>query len=168
MIDSLECSNFDQSDSQLLMDEINHLIEEGKSKARELNVTLKTIEHITNRLQDQYAKAQVDVNDTFNYYVRELEESKKGTLKELDDIYNSRLGSLKSLTNKVIDGVDQVKQLASFMERFKSTSISTNDLVVFKSLIETPLTSIRNIDPDIKIPKAELEFVSNRGAIQVR
>ncbi|XP_074601481.1 tripartite motif-containing protein brain tumor [Brevipalpus obovatus] len=168
MIRSPECSAFDQTDSQLLMDDINHLIEEGKTKANELNVTLKTIEHITSRLQHQYTKAQEDVTNTFHYYVGELDTIKNETLKELDEIYNLRLKSLNHLTSKVVDGVDKVKQLAIFVERFKKFSSSTDasELHLFKNLIEAPLTSIRNFDPDISIPRAELEFVSNHQGIQ--
>lgn len=151
------------------MDDINHLIEEGKTKANELNVTLKTIEHITNRLQHQYTKAQEDVTNTFHYYVGELDTIKNETLKELDEIYNLRLKSLNHLTSKTVDRVEKVKQLAIFVERFKKFSSSTDasELLLFKNLIETPLTSIRDFDPDISIPRAELEFVSNHQAVQV-
>ena len=151
------------------MDQINNLIEEGKAKANELNVTLKTIEHITDRLHHQYTKAQNDVNDTFNFYVNQLDEVKTDTLKELDDIYNAKLVNLNHLYSKVIEGVDKVKQIAMFVDRFKkfSSSHDTCELLLFKQLIEAPLVQIRNFEPDINIPKAELEFVSNYQAIQV-
>ncbi|XP_015790863.1 brain tumor protein isoform X1 [Tetranychus urticae] len=159
-------SHFKQSIDE--MDQINNLIEEGKAKANELNVTLKTIEHITDRLHHQYTKAQNDVNDTFNFYVNQLDECKSETLKELDDIYNSKLVNLNHLYSKVIEGVDKVKQIAMFVDRFKkfSSSHDTCELLLFKQLIEAPLLQIRNFEPDINIPKAELEFVSNYQAIQ--
>jgi len=148
------------------MDQISHIIEEGKAKANELNVTLKTLEHMSSRLQSQYTKAQNDVTYTFNYYLNQLEEAKSETIKELDVVYNSHAVTLSHLNSKVHDGVDRVKQIALFVDRFKKFSSST-ELIFFKQLIEARLRQIRNFDPELNIPKTDLEFISNYQAIQV-
>ncbi|RWS29605.1 B-box type zinc finger protein ncl-1-like protein [Leptotrombidium deliense] len=148
-----------------LVEQMTHLVDDGKAKITEFNVTLKTIEHITSRLHLQHTKAQTEVADTFNFYVSQIEELKTETLKELDDIYNSRLVSLSLLNAKVQDAIDKVTQISLFLDRFRKFSSST-ELLFFKQIIEAKMRQIRNFDPEMNIPKADLEFISNYQAIQ--
>lgn len=147
---------------------MTRLIDESKVKAGELNVTLKTLEHATARLQHQYSKSQTEIADTFQFYMSLLDEVKAEANKELDDIYNTRMSNMTMLNAKLHEAIDRVEQLALFMDRYRKFS-SPTELVFFKQLIESKLR-VLNVDP-IDVTKAtataDLEFISNFQAIRV-
>ncbi|KAI1286837.1 B-box type zinc finger protein ncl-1 [Halotydeus destructor] len=148
-----------------LIDQMSRLIDEGKVKAAEMNVTLKDIEHTTARLQHQYNKSQTEIADTFQFYVSLLEEMKAESLKELDDQYNTRLVTLTLLNSKVHDAIERMSQIAMFSERYRKCS-SPTELLFFKQLIEGKLRMLLNFDPEMSKPNADLEFVSNFQGIR--
>lgn len=72
---------------------------------------MKSLEHSTNRCQHQYQKAQAEISDTFQFYVSLLDEVKAETLKELDDIYNSKMVSLQLMSSKTGDAIEKMSEL---------------------------------------------------------
>ena len=148
------------------VEQMTRLIEEGKAKASELNVTLKTIEHTTARLQHQYNKSQAEINDTFQFYVSLLEEVKSETLKELDESYNAKLVSLTLLNSKIREAIERVANIALFKDRYQKFS-SPNEHMFFKQLIESKMRTLLNFDPEVDKLNADLEFISNFQAIRV-
>lgn len=146
---------------------MEQLIEEGKNKSQELNVTLKSLEHATNRIQVQYSKAQNEISDTYQFYMSLLEDTKSETQKELDDIYNSKLVSLTLLNSKVHDAIDKMAQLDLFTDRFRRFS-SPTELLFFKHLIESRLRALASYDSELNEPNSiDMEFVSNFQTIRV-
>lgn len=149
------------------VEQIEQLIEEGKNKSQELNVTLKSLEHATNRIQVQYSKAQNEIADTYQFYLSLLEDTKAETQKELDDIYNSKLVSLTLLNSKVHDAIDKMAQLDLFTDRLRRVQ-SPTELAFFKHLIESRLRALASFDTELNEPNSiDIEFVSNFQTIRV-
>lgn len=149
-------------------------MDEGKGKVSELNGTLKSLEHTTNRLRGQYTKAQQDINDTFDFCLSLLEELKKDAMKDLDDQYSNKLVSLTLLNTRIHDAIDKMNQTEHLTERFNrnysnsSSSPSTNELLNMKESIESRLRLLVSIDGDVaKSIGSDLDFVSNYQSIRV-
>lgn len=142
------------------------MVDEGRVKMSELNHTLKTLDQVTNRLQMQHQKAQQEIGEAYQFYLSMLEETKMEFLKELDDIFNSRMVSLTLLTSKVEEAVRKTQQISLFMDRTRKFA-SAAEMIQYKSVIDSKLQAILNFNPDANIPSHELEFVSNYQAIQV-
>lgn len=142
------------------------MVDEGRVKMAELNHTLKTLDQVTNRLQMQHQKGQQEIAEAYQFYLSMLEETKMEFLKELDDIFNSRMVSLTLLTSKVEEAVRKTQQISLFMDRTRKFA-SAAEMVQYKSVIDSKLQAILNFNPDANIPSHELEFVSNYQAIQV-
>lgn len=148
------------------MDQLYGWLNEGrKNKCGELNVTLKTIEHCSSKLQVHYNKTQNDIQETFLFYVQQLEQQRALQLKELEDSYNTKLLTLSLLNSKIHDSIDKMNQLNAFLERF-SKSNCHNELMYFKPLLEARLKQIRHFEPELNLPKVDLEFICNYQAIQ--
>lgn len=155
------------SDTLILkVEQLNRMVDDGRLKMSELNVTLKTLDHVTSRLQLQHSKAMNEISEAFQFYLSMLEETKQEFLKELDDIFNSRMVSLTLLTSKVEEAVRKTQQIALFMDRVRKFTSAT-EMLQFKHVIDTKLQAILNFNPEVNIPSHELEFVSNYQAIQV-
>ena len=153
--------------SSLLNDEqLTRMIEDGRAKLNDFTGTLKTLENVTNRLQLTHTKAQSEINEAYQFYVSILEETKHEFLKELDDIFNSRMVSLTLLSSKVEEAIRKTQQIL-FMDRPRKFT-SSIEMLQYKQEIDSKLQAILNFNPDINIPSQELEFVSNYQAIQVR
>jgi len=142
------------------------MVDEGRVKMSELNHTLKTLDQVTNRLQMQHQKAQQEIAEAYQFYLSMLEETKMEFLKELDDIFNSRMVSLTLLTSKVEEAVRKTEQISLFVDQTRKFA-SAAEMVQYKSVIDSKLQAILNFNPDANIPSHELEFVSNYQAIQV-
>jgi tripartite motif-containing protein 2/3 len=148
------------------VEQLTRMVDEGRVKMGELSHTLKTLDQVTNRLQMQHQKAQQEIGEAYQFYLSMLEETKMEFLKELDDIFNSRMVSLTLLTSKVEEAVRKTQQISLFMDRTRKFA-SAAEMSEYKSVIDSKLQAILNFNPDANIPSHELEFVSNYQAIQV-
>lgn len=145
---------------------ITNLIEDSKSKTNDLRNALKTVEHFSSRLQMQYHKAQNEINETFQFYRSMLEERKQETMKELDNIYNTKMVSLSVLTEKVQENIDKIHEMCDFVDRIIKFSSNT-EILMFKQLLDTKFQTILAFNPEVNLQNVDLEFVSNYQAIQV-
>jgi hypothetical protein len=150
----------------LATEQLTRMADEGRVKMGELAHTLKTLDGVTSRLQAQHQKAQQEITEAYQFYLSTLEETKGEFLKELDDIFNSRMVSLTLLTSKVEEAVQKTQQISLFVDRTRQFATSS-ELSQYKSVIDGKLQAILNFNPDANIPSHELEFVSNYQAIQV-
>jgi len=169
-----ECISFQHQkhDNEYLIDASNKFIDhlytvlnEGKSKCNELGLTLKSIEHNSSKLQIHYNKAQNDIQETYMFFINQLEQQKNLQLKELEDSYNSKFLTLSLLNSKVHDAVDKMSQIRQFLDRYKKFKCNL-ELIQFKQLIEMRLMQIKHFEPELNMPKVDLEFVCNYQAIQ--
>lgn len=147
------------------MDQLYSMINDGKSKCGELNVTLKTIEHCSSKLQVQYNKALNDIQETHLFFLQQLDQQRALQLKELEDTYNTKLLTLSMLNSKVHDSVDKMNQLTVFLERYNKLNCNL-ELLQFKQLLELRLKQIKHFEPEMNLPKVDLEFICNYQAIQ--
>ncbi|KAK3577083.1 hypothetical protein CHS0354_037112 [Potamilus streckersoni] len=171
-----ECTVFDHTrghECQFIMDVgdkqldvLRHVEEDAKVKINELRSSTKGIEHILNRLQVQYHKAQNDINDTYNFYRAMLEERKQDCLKELDQVFNAKQVAVSTMAQKIQENIDRLYQGTEFVE--KITKYATNtEALMFKNLIEQRFQNIFNFTPDVHNHQYfDIEFISNFQAIQ--
>lgn len=162
-------SFFGSDDSQTTnrqIEEIGRLLHEGKHKATELNISLKSLEHNRTRMQNQVSKARDEINDTFQFYISVLEEIKAETLKELDDQYNSKLLSLTLSTSGVHEAIEKMSQLDKMSETFRKFT-SPDELFSLRQIIESRLRVLRGFDQESNKPNCfDIEFVSDFQAIR--
>ena len=85
--------------------------------------------------------------------------------KELEDSYNSKFLTLSLLNSKVHDAVDKMSQIRQFLDRYKKFKCNL-ELIQFKQLIEMRLKQIKHFEPELNMPKVDLEFICNYQAIQ--
>lgn len=148
------------------VEQLLSVIDEGRKKISEFNVTLKTLEHNKSKLQIQYAKAQNDIHETFQLFQQMLDDYRQKMAEELDDVFNTRMTSLNVLTSKVEEIVRKSQQISLFSERIRKLT-SPAELFVFKQMLDNKLQPVYNFNPDINtIPHGDLEFVSNFQSIQ--
>lgn len=147
------------------VEQLYSMLNEGKTKCGQLNVTLKTIEHCSSKLQVQYSKAQNDIQETYLFYLQQLDQQRALQLKELEDSYNTKLLTLSLLNSKVHDSIDKMNQMSLFLERFNKFNCNF-ELLQFKQLLESRLKQIKHFEPEMNLPKVDLEFVNNYQAIQ--
>lgn len=116
--------------------------------------------------QEQYRRAQSDVNETFQFYMSVLDDRKAELLKELESVYNSKQFSLSTVNQKAQETIDRVRQTCDFFEKLMKCA-SPAQILMFKKIIENKLCNAINYCPDFGLQNAsELEFVSNFSAIQ--
>ncbi|GFR30841.1 b-box type zinc finger protein ncl-1 [Trichonephila clavata] len=142
------------------------LVEQSKAKTNDLRNAAKSVEHFSSRLQMQYHKAQAEINDTFNFYCSVLEERKEELMKELEDLYNTKMVSLSLIGNKVQEMVENANNLSSYFDRITKFS-STTEILVFKQLLDSKLHCVISYNPEVNMQSMDLEFLSNYQAIQV-
>ncbi|GFT71083.1 brain tumor protein [Nephila pilipes] len=142
------------------------LVEQSKAKTTDLRNAAKSVEHFSSRLQMQYHKAQAEINDTFNFYCSVLEERKEELMKELEDLYNTKMVSLSLIGNKVQEMVENANNLSSYFDRITKFS-STTEILVFKQLLDSKLHCVISYNPEVNVQSMDLEFLSNYQAIQV-
>ncbi|CAL1261448.1 unnamed protein product [Larinioides sclopetarius] len=142
------------------------LVEQSKAKTNDLRNAAKSVEHLSSRLQMQYHKAQAEINDTFNFYCSVLEERKEELMKELEDLYNTKMVSLSLVGNKVQEMVENANNLSSYFDRITKFS-STTEILVFKQLLDSKLHCVISYNPEVNMQSMDLEFLSNYQAIQV-
>lgn len=145
---------------------LGELLEQSKAKTNDLRNAAKSVEHFSSRLQMQYHKAQAEINDTFNFYCSALEERKEELMKELEDLFNTKMVSLSLVGNKVQEMVERVQQLSVFVDRIVKYS-SNSEVLMFKHLLDTKLQAIIAYNPEVNMQSIDLEFLSNFQAIQV-
>ena len=166
-----ECTVFDHGrghDCQFIidigekqMDQLRNLEDEAKVKVNELRLSTKGIEHMSSRLQVQYHKAQNDINDTYNFYRAMIEERKQESLKELDQVFNSKQVSISTLAQKIQENIERLYQGCEFVEKvLKFASIT--EALLFKNMVEQRFQNMFNFSPDMNNQAYfDLEFVSN-------
>lgn len=142
------------------------LFEQSKAKSNDLRNAAKSVDHYTSRLQMQYHKAQAEINDTFNFYCSVLEERKEELMKELEDLFNTKMVSLSLTNSKIQDMVERIQQMSVFVDRIMKFS-SNSEILMFKHLLDTKLQAIIAYNPDVNMQSMDLEFLSNYQAIQV-
>ena len=141
------------------------MLNEGKNKCNELGLGLKSIEHNLSKLQIHYNKAQNDIQESYMFFINQLEQQKNLQLKELEDSYNSKFLTLSLLNSKVHDAVDKMSQIRQFLDRYKKFKCNL-ELIQFKQLIEMRVKQIKHFEPELNMPKVDLEFICNYQAIQ--
>lgn len=99
------------------------------------------------------------------FFLNQLEQQKNLQLKELEDSYNAKFLNLSLLNSKVHDAVDKMSQIRQFLDRYKKFKCN-QELIQFKQLIEMRLKQIKHFEPELNMPKVDLEFVCNYQAIQ--
>ncbi|KAI2798988.1 hypothetical protein BLOT_012610 [Blomia tropicalis] len=122
------------------------------------------MEQLTNRLHNQYSKAQQEVQHSYNVVVNAIEKGKNDLMKELDDVYNARLVSLTIFTSKIEETLRKIDQIMMYMDQSEDRA---NDMYNCKSFIDNKLQAILNIDLDSSVHSHELEFVTNYHTIQM-
>lgn len=140
---------------------LNRIFHECRSR---LVVKQKNLEQLTNRLQNQYSKAQQDVGNSYQVVLNAIEKGKHDLMKELDDVYNARLVSLTIFTSKIEENLRKLEQILMYMDQTQDYS---SDMFNCKSFIDNKLQAILNIDLDSSVHSHELEFVSNYNTIQM-
>ncbi|XP_013790529.1 B-box type zinc finger protein ncl-1-like, partial [Limulus polyphemus] len=148
------------------VDYMNCLVEDSKLKKTDLRNILKTIEHSTSNVQAQYEKAKNEIKDTYQFYCVVLEERKREILKELDEIFNSKVVSLSMLGQKVQENIEKTLEMCDFVEKLMKYSSNT-EILVFKQLLTSKFQNILGFNPAMGLNVSDLEFVSNYQAIQV-
>lgn len=145
---------------------LTEMLDQSKAKTTDLRNAVKSVEHFSSRLQMQYQKAQTEITETFQFYCSVLEERKEEVMKELDDLYNTKMVSLSLLGQKVQDMVDKVHQMSRFVDRMMKFS-SNSEILMFKQLLDNKLQAIISFNPELNLQSVDLEFLSNYQAIQV-
>lgn len=139
----------------------------SKLKATDMQNSIKTLEHTSNKLQVQYNKAQNEINDTFLFYRSMLEERKQELLKELDSVYSTKQIYLNVQAQKAQDAMDKIYSTCDFVDRL-SKHAAVPEVLLFKRVVESKLHTFMTITPDLTSHNGcEMEFVSNYQAIQV-
>nr|CAG4651623.1 EOG090X01W2 [Triops cancriformis] len=143
-------------------------VAEARQKAADLKSVVQAAEMASTRLTTQYAKAQSDVNDTFNFYCSLLEERKNELVKEMDSNFTGRQTALSELGQKTQETVERILRACNFVERLLKYTSSTETLL-FKKLLDNKFSALLAYTPDSSVQNSagDIEFVSNYQAIQV-
>ncbi|KAK7496532.1 hypothetical protein BaRGS_00012184 [Batillaria attramentaria] len=140
--------------------------EETYKKAAELRANANIMAHVSSLLKRQYAKAQMDIDQTFTYFHGMLEERKKEAMKQLDEAFNSKQVAISDTTLRMHESVDKLGVAGEFISRALKSAAPVENLLL-KGFIESRLQNIFNFLPDVHTPaQFDLEFVSNFQAIE--
>ncbi|KAK8379321.1 hypothetical protein O3P69_019307 [Scylla paramamosain] len=149
------------------LDQICHAMEGGRSRAADLRSCVKAVEGSSGRLQQQYEKAQSEIQDTFAFYTTVVEERKSELLRELDSLYHAKQVSLSVFAQKAQECVDKLLSTCDFVDKLRKYA-NTTEVLMFRKLIEGKLAEQMGKNFDLGMQNvSDLEFVSNYPAIQV-
>ncbi|KAB7496567.1 B-box type zinc finger protein ncl-1 [Armadillidium nasatum] len=149
------------------LDQICHAVEDGRSRASDLRTCVKSIESSSTRLQQQYDKAQSEIQEAFTFYTAMVEERKSELMRELDSLYHAKQVSLSVFAQKAQECIDKLLATCGFVEKMRKYANST-ELLMFRKLIENKLSDLMSKNFDLGMQNvSDLEFVSNFPAIQV-
>ncbi|CAF1645723.1 unnamed protein product, partial [Adineta ricciae] len=145
---------------------LQHMVENTRQRMSDLKHSQQTVDRCYNSLQNQYNKAQHDINETYNFYRQLLDERKHDLIKELDTSFSEKQNLLTSQMQKIDDAIERANLPLEFSDRLFKNS-STTEILMFKKQLETKLNTLNQSIPDSNGQTAfELEFVSNFQAIQ--
>ena len=142
------------------------LFKESKNKLCELHKTSKTVDLTSSRLTSQYDRAMAEVAETYNFYMSMLGERRAEVIKELEKAYSNQQVQLSIFGQKCQESIDNLEQMAVFMEKLAETA-SPKDIALFQTSLESRLASYFAALPHLDQAAAQLEFISNFQAIQV-
>ena len=125
-----------------------------------------------------------EVNETFSFYVSMLEERKAEIARELEQAYSNKQVALSVYSQKAQETVDKIFQVrirrrrslsnsepfqvTDFVERLMKHA-SNGEVLMFKKPLDARLHQLITANPELNLATvAELEFISNFQAIQVR
>lgn len=149
------------------MEQIYHAMEDGKNRASDLRTCVKSIENSASRLQQQYDKAQSEIQEAFTFYSAMVEERKSELMRELDSLYHAKQVSLSVFAQKAQECIDKLLATCGFVEKMRKYANAT-EMLMFRKMIESKLSDLMSKNFDLGMQNvSDLEFVSNFPAIQV-
>jgi len=147
-------------------DGLAKLFKESKNKLCELQKTSKTVDFTSSRLTGQYDRAMAEVAETYNFYMSMLGERRAEVVKELEKAFSNQQVQLSIFGQKCQESIDNLEQMAAFMEKLAETA-SPKDIALFQTSLESRLASYFAALPHLDQAAVQLEFISNFQAIQV-
>ncbi|XP_022902892.1 protein brain tumor [Onthophagus taurus] len=167
-----ELENFSaETFSKQQFEAINLLLQEAKLKANDIKNVIKNVEHISNKLQIQYHKAQNEISETFQFYRSMLDERKNELLKELESVYSAKQIALGVTSQKGQELIDSIYKTSEFFEKLNKCG-NFYEIIMLRRILDGKLQNLinssNNFDPANNSSLiGEIEFVSNYQAIQV-
>lgn len=153
--------------AQKQMEGIGAIMQDAKAKASDIRGVMKSVEHVSSKLQVQYHKAQNEINDTFAFYRSMLEERKQELLKELESVFSAKQISFGVATQKGQETIDSIYKTCEFVDKVNKCA-TVVEIMMLRKLIDSKLRDLLNYNMDQSVhAPCELEFVSNYQAIQV-
>ncbi|CAD5119348.1 DgyrCDS7965 [Dimorphilus gyrociliatus] len=154
------------TDARTELDVLQSLAQQAKAKATDLRSDVKSVEHSLTKLNNQYKKAQADINETYNFYRSILDGRREEALRELDAANTQKQGALNAATERMTEITEKLYQAAEFIERLTRCA-NMVEVLMFKKLLDVRLQNLIQYTPEVTNNVSDLEFVSNYQAIQV-
>lgn len=148
------------------LDCINRLVQEGKSKAQEIQGNLKNLESSLTQLSTHFTKAQCDINHVFNYYTNALEERKLNLIRELEGHFSSKQMAMSTYSQKAQETVDRIFQTTDFIERLMRNAVNS-EVLQFRPTLEQKVTNLVANSPEVNFDDiCDFKFIFNLQAIE--
>lgn len=149
------------------MGQLRMMEEETRRKVLELSTTAKAMANASTVLKAAYHKAQIEIEQTYRYFLSILEEKKKDALRHLDETYNSKQIAISDSTLRMHESMEKLANASIFIDMLLKNAAPGENLVL-KGFIESRLQNIFNFLPDLpsQAYQFEIEFVSNYQAIE--
>jgi len=146
---------------------LQNMVENTRQRLNELKHSQKMTERAYTLLQNQYSKAQHDINETYTFYRQFIDDQKVELLKELNSAFNEKQTILTSQLQKIDEAVERANLPLEFSDRLFKNS-STTEILMFKKQLENKFNTLAQTMPEINTPTttSDLDFVSNYQAIQ--
>ncbi|XP_054719167.1 brain tumor protein-like [Uloborus diversus] len=139
------------------------IVKKIEVKSTELKAASKLIAERRAHLQEQYNKAQFDINKASNFFYSVIENRKQQLLKELEDIYLQKLGPLESVSNQISDVLRDSLHSSTLMDSSLFSDYSNVTSVIENLYFNNVIEQAQKLTAQL----FSLEFLSNYQAIKV-
>uniref|UniRef100_A0A2P2HY96 Brain tumor protein-like n=1 Tax=Hirondellea gigas TaxID=1518452 RepID=A0A2P2HY96_9CRUS len=148
------------------LDSFNQCLEASRIKAQDLRACIKSVENTSARMQIQYDKARLDINNSYTQHVTLLGERRAELFKELEHLYSTRQMNLSQLARNAQDSVDTIFTACDFVDKQRKYA-NTTELLMHKKPIQKKLIEQMSKNLDVGMQNvSDLEFITNHAASQ--
>lgn len=148
------------------------MLQRAKLRAKDLEPSVRRAEDLTVELRMQISKARIDVDASYTFFCDLLRERRAQIVGELESLYSSRWQTLNTELQDVRTHIDSILEFANIVETVvlssKENAVSDVMFAPIAGKLQAMLDGLLHYEPKSldNSPTADIEFVSNRHAMQ--
>jgi len=148
--------------------------EQARTRAGELEASMRGVEDATVQLRMQISKARIDVDEAYRFFCDLLRDRRAQVVDELEAIYNGRWQALNTELQDIRSHIDSFQEFTNIIETIalggRDGTFSDAVFVPISGKLQSMLNRLQTYEPkpiDVAASVGDIRFVSNHQSMQV-